>query len=162
MQHLKFLQRTFAYLLIVPIGGLFSVFLYEINSISSYFGLVGIGYLVMLPFFSRPVYLHVTYYINSKGISLSNQGNLITVTRANEKRIIEVEKIIKYIRDVKIDKYYDIYIWSSYYYVKVISKSGEEYIFSCLVFDNIDNAFESEIVNTKYATFPKDYTLKLN
>lgn len=162
MRHLKFLQRTFNFILTVPVIGVIGLFVYDEKLTLANLGGAAFLYLPMLPIFSGPVYLHVTYYINSKGISLSNQGNFITVTRANEKKIIEVEKVIKYIRDVKIDKYYDIYIWSSYYYVKVISKSGEEYIFSCLVFDNIDNAFESEIVNAKYATFPKDYTLNLN
>lgn len=97
-------------------------------------------------FFTIPaIYLHIEYYIINKGEEIEIDHNEIVIRKDGETRkhnCNDISKIIVY-KSASLDKRgIPFTAIESYYYARLITKSGDEIIITCLLTPKLDEILQ--------------------
>ncbi len=103
-------------------------------------------FLISWIIYTIPVlYLHVEYWIRSWDVKYKIKEGVIIQYKKNEKEVYNAEDILKIIlyKSASIDKGgIPILAMESYHYARVIMRTGDELIITCLLTPKVDKAIQ--------------------
>ncbi len=122
---------------------IFGAILYLVHFNSSFVVVLGIFFIIdTLP----ALYLHIRYWIKNGGKQYKVDSNGIIQIRKNEERLIKKSDIQKIIvtKSASSDKGgIPILSIESYYFTRVVLKTGEDLVLTCLVSPKIDKVLRN-------------------